>query len=463
MEKELTIEGFSKKGDGLAYLNDVRVEIPHTMPNDHVLADLKKKRKGKIKGRLIKILKKSGDRILPKCSHAEICGGCLWQAFSYNKQLQQKEKIIFDHFSDFITMQNVEIFPIVACADPFCYRNKMEFSFSENKAKTKFLGLMIVRAQSYVFNVEKCYLANEWFSSVLLNVKKWWENSNLLAYNSYDDTGHLRTLTIREAINTNEKMVILTVSGNKEYQLSEDDIKNFSETVKEVITDTDNLSIYLRKQVIEKKVPTKFYEKLLHGKKTIIEKLNIKTKNNEKLLKFNISPASFFQPNTKQAEKLYSLALSCVENEKFTTVYDLYCGTGTLGMIFSSIAKEVIGIDINEKAIEDAKENAKLNKIDNLEFYAGDTGKILTQLLPHKKADLVIVDPPRAGLDELALHQIKILNPSMIVYISCNPATQKDNIKELLLSGYNLIKVHPVDQFPHTAHIENIAVLKKAF
>jgi 23S rRNA (uracil1939-C5)-methyltransferase len=456
MDLEFFIESFDKLGNGVAFYESnkklKKVIIHHTVIGDHVKAILRKKKKrGFFKAKLIEILKKSEYRVEAKCSHTHICGGCRWQEMSYSYQLKQKQRLVVEEFKGVISKGNVSVFDIIPDENFFCYRNKMEFSFSENRAGSKFLGLMIAGANRYVFNVEKCFLCSEWFSDLLNAVRIWWENSRLRAYDYSSGEGTLKTLTLREGKNTGEKMVLLTVSGNSFYALNREEVKSFVEVVKEVLG--EEVSIFL---IIEQKAkghPTQIFEMHLFGKDHIKESLNIDGKK----LFFKVSPRSFFQPNTFQAEKIYLKALSLVDLDKNSLVYDLYCGTGVIGIIFSFYVRKVIGIEINRICVLDAMENFKINGIENFEIREGDVGRLLVK---GQKADLVIVDPPRAGLDSLALHNLKILRPLNILYISCNIKTQKENIEELLKVGYELLYIQPVDQFPHTIHIENIVLLK---
>lgn len=465
-EIELKIESFNDKGQGIAYFqkNEVRckVALSNVIIDDLIKAKIgKRKHRGQYKGKLLSILKKSIYRTSPTCSHTDICGGCCFQNMKYEEQLKLKEKKVLHEFQEILKKQNVAIYPIIPCENPFYYRNKMEFSFSENGAKTKFLGLMIAGANKYVFNVDKCFIASPWVSEVLSQVKLWWEKSSLLAYNFQKDAGHLRYLTIREGKNTSEKMVVLTVSGSEKFVIDDASLNSFVEAVLSGVADKKNISIFLRTQKIEKKKATEFIERLLFGKLHITESLHI----NDKKLFFKISPASFFQPNTLSAEKLYTKAFELAKVDKASVVFDLYCGTGTLGMVFSHQVKNVIGIELSPNCVKDANENIKLNNIDNFKIFEGDVGKTLTLLLSKKDftfPDLVILDPPRIGLDLLAISHMQVLKPKKILYISCNPKTQAENIKDFLKIGYSLKLLQPLDQFPHTAHIENIALLEKS-
>lgn len=251
-------------------------------------------------------------------------------------------------------------------------------------------------------------------------------------------------------------MVILNISGNPDSAPSRANLDSFVQAVQSVIGEEG--SVFLRIHQTKKGKPTQFFEMHLSGPDHIVEELYLQGGK----LDFKISPASFFQPNTLQAEKLYDTALNLLSTLKPQRVFDLYCGTGTLGMAASRSAKEVIGIELSPEAVLDAQENAKNNNIQNCTFLQGDVGKVLTKLLADPaffRPDAVIVDPPRAGLDSLAIHHLLTLKPRGILYVSCNPLTQAENIRDLAEGGYRIQTLQPIDQFPHTYHIENIALL----
>lgn len=442
---EGSVQSFSKKGFGLA--DDV--EIAHTVPGDKILFELTRKKRLPRKGRLLEILQPSKDRVEPRCAHANTCGGCCWQQMDYQAQLKEKQSRVERTF-------NKRPEPILHSQDPWGYRNKMEFTFSENRAGQQFLGLMIAQAGPYVFNLTECHLTNSWFANAVNSVRQWWEGSSVQAYNPPKDAGSLRYLTLREGMRTGEKMAILNVSGNAEYALNREALNGFTSAVQRAVE--GDISVFLRIHQTKKGKPTQFYEMLLAGPDHITEKLLLDAGT----FTFKISPISFFQPNTLGAEMLYNAALSLLGDAE--VVYDLYCGTGTLGMAASRRAKQVVGIELSKESVIDAEENLKRNQIDNMKIYEGDVGKVLTRLMSDPnfvRPDTVIVDPPRAGLDPLALHHLKTLLPKEILYISCNPLTQKENIDELFSIGYELVTLQPVDQFPHTYHIENIALLRR--
>lgn len=401
-------------------------------------------------------------RVEPKCRHFKTCGGCISQHQAYATQLLEKEQAVKQAFDLLLQKHHPLVHPIIGCENPWEYRNKMEFSFSQNKAGDYFLGLMM-KGKRRVVDLFECHLVSPWFTTVLENVRQWWKESGLLAYYHHQDGGHLRTLIVREAKNAPGKMVMLTVSGNPDFALNKVQLQTFIEAVKRSLPENErpHLSIFLRIQQIKKGFETQYFEMHLFGPDHIIEILNIDAKEIKKTLSFKISPTSFFQPNTLQAEILYSSALKMLKNLSQKLVLDLYCGTATFGLCLAEMAKEVIGVEINPHAVFDATINKEFNGIHNFTIHQGDVGKILEELKLEHKADLVIVDPPRAGLDTLAIQNILHILPKEILYISCNPKTQAENISILSLAGYHLVEIQPIDQFPQTAHVENIAFLSK--
>lgn len=376
-----------------------------------------------------------------------LCGGCKWQEIDYSEQLARKQKRVVELFS---TLSSETIFhEILGAANPWRYRNKMEFSFSQNRAGDHFLGLMIAKSRGRVLNLNECHLASSWFIETLKNVRSWWIESGLKAYHRYANTGSLRSLTLREGVRTQDKMVILTVSGHPDFSLSRAHLESFVQA-------SGAASIFLCVQQIMTGAPTQFFEMHLAGRDHIQEQLEIHGRS----YMFKISPRSFFQPNTRQAEQLYRRALEMAGAKKRELMLDLYCGTATLGIVFAEYAKRVVGIELSPEAILDAECNVKMNKADNVELHCGDVAKILKQE-KIEKPDLVIVDPPRCGLMEEALAHILALAPQEILYISCNPEAQAKNVKAFVAQGYALCEIQPIDQFPHTPHIENIALLRK--
>jgi len=448
---DLPIQKFSEKGHGIGLLAlGKEIEVAHTLPGDTVRVEWRKSRKRPLKGRLLSVVEPSKDRVSARCAHAWLCGGCSWQEMDYGAQLQEKMHRVEKAFGS-----GCPIDPILPCKEPFAYRNKMEFTFSQNGAGNRYLGLMIAAAGPCVFNLDECHLGAPWFAEAAVSVRKWWEGTRLKAYYPPKDLGSLRYLTLRHARRTDQKMAILNVSGHPDFALTRSELDGFAEAIRRVAPDA---SLFLRIHQLIKGRPTQFFEMHLGGSDHIVEKLQLQGGP----LSFKISPSSFFQPNTFQAETLYDTALSMLKTPSL--VYDLYCGTGTLGMASSRIAKQAVGIELCAHAVLDAEANLKQNKIGNMVVYQGDAGQTLAFLREKggfSPPDAVFVDPPRAGLDAQALLHLKNLMAKQIIYISCNPATQAVNVQELIQAGYRLLRLQPVDQFPHTYHIENIALLEK--
>lgn len=470
MAWEISIERLNRKGRGVGHCiknsgsEAVRVDVVGAVPGDKVLVTLGTKRKGKYLAEIQEVLTPSSDRVNPRCQHAPLCGGCSLQQMRYEAQLQEKETKVRQLFSKEISPEVFQ--PILPCEDPWAYRNKMEFSFSQNRAGDLFLGLMIAGSKGKVLDLKECAIVSPWFSAVLESIRNWWRASQLQAYRM-NDTGSLRTLTVREGKKSGDKMVMLTVSGNPDYALSRRQLDLWVEAVLRTVTpeDRERLSLFLRIHQIQKGVPTQFYEMCLHGPDHIVEHLDV-----SRPLSFKISPTSFFQPNTLQAEKWYRLILEGVEalagrELSQHRIFDLYAGTATLGLVLASRVKWVTAIELNPHAVFDGESNKQRNSIVNIDLITGDVGEVLDQKFADPNfcpPEGVIVDPPRPGLDLKAMKQVLRLKPKYIVYVSCNPETQALNVQELMQAGYEVVRIQPVDQFPHTMHVENIAFLRHA-
>jgi 23S rRNA (uracil1939-C5)-methyltransferase len=467
------INDLSKKGNGLGIAElehgpPLRVEVPFTMPGDVVRAHVHRKRSGVYAGILEELITPSPNRIAPRCAHFGVCGGCRFQHMSYEQQLSYKEAQVRQYFEKLIT-PDVSFKPIIGSQSPWQYRNKMEYSFSSDAAGKKYLGLVMDSSRGKVLNITECHLTNPWFVEALKCVRSWWQESNLDAYNMYRDKGSLRTLTLREGLRTGDRMVVLTVSGNPEYALHKQHLESFVAFLRAAIEPVDSnscLSIFLRIQQIATGMTTNIYEMHLYGADHIRETLHIQVNPQEPPtdILFKISPSAFFQPNSGQAEVLYSTALRLAEIPKDAVVYDLYCGTGALGLCISKYVKQVVGIELSPESALDARNNAKQNGCNNLTIISGAVRHTIQYLQEQNMPppDVVMVDPPRPGLDPDALKSLLKLSAPKILYISCNPSTQALNVEELVQNGYRIVAIQPVDEFPQTYHVENIVLLAKS-
>lgn len=438
----LKIHSYNQIGEGIGEFllpnGETReVVVAYTSPGDEVSAQVIRKRRKKWEGKLLQILSSGPSRVSPKCPHFTICGGCLTQQIPYSEQLAIKESKVKSLFS--ITSS------ITGCEKIWGYRGKMEFSFSQDKKGERYLGLYGGRGK--VQNLKTCPISPNWFSEALLKVREWWLATEIPAFNARRGEGSLRTVTFREG--TNSKMAILTVSGDPAYALTKAQINSFVEA----LSTFQPISLFLRIHQAIKGQKTEFFMMHLKGPDSLVQELEVP----EKVL-FNISPDAFFQPNPDQAQVLYRTAISLLTVKPGAIVYDLYCGTGTLGIILAKKGYEVYGIELNRAACLDAEENAKLNEVSKIKIYSGDVAQVLaTKNIP--KPEAIVVDPPRTGLSPEAIEQITGLKPKEILYISCNPETQARDVALLKEKGYEIQTVQPVDQFPHTPHIENIVLL----
>jgi 23S rRNA (uracil1939-C5)-methyltransferase len=451
--KNVTIEKLAFGGEGIGHidLNGSKyvVFVEDGIPGDKVEAVLIKIKKNFAKAKINKIIKKSELRTDPRCRHFEYCGGCTLQNIPYKKQLEIKQSQVTEALEHLGGFESPVVETIIKCENIWYYRNKMEFSFRADVEEGLKVGLHPRHHRYHVFQVEECFLENDDIGSLLQKVREFAADNNLSVYNFNKNEGLLRCIIIREGKRTKKRMINLLIS-HEDFGHE----KGFIE----LLTSSKHFkpadSIYITRQTTQKGKRTEFSENHIYGDKFLLEKMLLE---NGTSLDFEIPPSAFFQPNTLQAEKLYSTVIEAGEISKNDTVYDLFCGTGTIGLFCAHKAKEVIGVDINEQAVLNAKKNAGENNIKNAEFHVGDTYKIIKDF--SHKPDKVIVDPPRSGLgDKLCGHLIDIKAP-VIVYVSCNPATLARDLSILCGNTYKLEFVQPVDMFPHTYHIETVSRL----
>lgn len=442
---EIDLTRYTKKGVAYGIQGSKKIEVRGGLVGETVAATIVQKKKGSLLAQLDMVKSPSEQRRAAKCAHFPECGGCTFQNLKYSSQLAYKQNVIEELFG--------ESLPIVPCEQEWNYRNKMEYTFSEDKEGKKYLGLIKAGSKGRVITLSECFLTSHWFMEAAHVTKEWWETHCLSAFHPFKDTGHLRNLIVREAKNTGERMIILVVSGNPEYALSKTALDDFVQRMRAAFEEQP-LHIFLKIQQCIPGKPTQFFEIHLHGNEWLTEKLIVSEKETYIV---KISPSAFYQPNSVQIGTLYAKAIELAEPQKTDIVYDLYCGIGTIGIAFSKYVKEVKGIELNPYAVYDAHANIEANEIDNMEVIRGDVGE---QLQGMKAPDIAIIDPPRSGLEKNAMRNLLALGAKKIIYISCNPYTQAEDTTQLMAHGYTMKGVQPVDQFPQTAHCENIVVLQ---
>lgn len=442
-----TVEKLAFGGLGVATYEGLKIFIADSVPEDQVKIRIRKKKKNYAEGKIVELLKPSPRRIIAKCKHFGTCGGCSWQFLSYEDQLLYKEQIVKESLEHLGGFKDIKVNKIIGCTNPWNYRNKMEFSFAKNEQGDVSLGLHPKGFHYDVFELTECHLPSPAYAQIVDTVRTWARNNNVSVYEPRTEQGLVTNLVIRH----NQKGEILINIITKKDSLPD---------IKELQTALKNFPIvaafHTQVQAIPGKPTTRVMQKLW-GDEYLEESLVLPEPWGT--LRFKIYPEAFFQPNPMQAQILYTLALEAAKISGKDSVLDLYCGTGTLGLFASRKAKQVIGIDNVPDAIKSAKANAEDNKITNAEFYVGDAAEKLKEL--NIKADIALIDPPRAGLMPPALELVGKLSLQRLVYVSCNPTTQARDLKELAKYGYGIKSVQPVDMFPHTYHIENIVTLIK--
>ncbi len=466
---KLEIGKYAFEGRGIAKLNipdkdkgNFVVFTDGAYPGDVVNASLTKIKKNYAEAKVVEILVPSPYRVQPKCKYFGICGGCKQQDFSYEKQIEYKQLQVNEIFQKMGGLSDYICHAIVPSKNIFFYRNKMEFSFADKRWLTEeeiksekifersfALGLHTPNSFDKVLDIDECYLQSE-ISNIILNLTKdFFKSRNSSIYTTKTHTGYLRNLVIKQSFNTKDLMVNLVTSAEDD-ELINTYCNQLLKTVPQVTTIINNINT---KKAL---VAIGDYEKIFYGSGFIYDSIGH--------CKFRISANSFFQTNTAQAENLYNIALDYSELTGSEIVYDLYSGAGTISIFISSKAKEVHGFEVVEPAVQDALTNKGINNTENVFFHLTDLYNSFLPYINENKippADVIILDPPRNGLHINTVNDVIALSPPKIVYVSCNPATQVRDIKFFIDAGYNLVKINPVDMFPHTYHIENVALLKK--
>ena len=431
---------------GISEFEGKKLYIKGAFPGQTVKGTVKKKRDTYADVKLVEVLEKAPYEIEAPCPHFGVCGGCSSQNLTYEKQLELLSDEVCELFEDKDIPMGMYL-GVKGSENTWEYRNKMEFTFGDlEKGGELTLGMHMKGKSFGVLTVDNCMIVDEDFRKVLTVTVEYFRKQNLPYYRVMKREGYLRHLVVRKASNTGELMVNLVTTTQIDFDLSGYTELLKSQTYKGQLVSvlhTENNSF--SDAVVPEKV------NILYGRDYIIEELLD--------LKFKISPFSFFQTNSRGAESLYSIVRDFMGNGDNKVVFDLYCGTGTIGQIAAPNAKKVIGLELIEEAVEAAKENAKLNGLDNCEFIAGDVAETIKQV--KVKPDIIILDPPRSGVSPKALDYVIKFNAKEIIYVSCNPKTMVDNLETLLAAGYKVEKSKVKDMFPNTPHAETVVRLIK--
>ena len=444
----VTIEDMGHDGEGIGKVDGYTVFVKDTVIGDKVQAKIMKAKKNYGYARLVEIMEPSKDRVEPRCAYARQCGGCQIQALSYEKQLAYKQQKIENNLIRIGGFQKEEIpmQPIIGMEDPYHYRNKAQFPVGCDKEGHLIAGFYAGRTHSIISN-RKCYLGVEVNEQILNLVLAHMEAYDIPAYDEMTGKGLVRHVLIRYGFQSKEIMVCLVVNGSR-IPGAEDLIAKLRE-----IPGMTSISLNINREKTNVILGRK--GKLLWGQEYITDTIGP--------IAYQISPQSFYQVNPVQTQKLYEKALEYAGLEGNETVWDLYCGIGTISLFLAQKAKQVYGVEIVPAAIEDAKRNATLNHITNAEFFVGKAEEVLPEKYEKEGiyADVIVVDPPRKGCEESVLATMVKMQPKRIVYVSCDSATLARDLKYLRGEGYEVKRVQGVDQFPHTVHVETVVLLSQ--
>ena len=444
-ELELSIDSLAYGGNGVARHEGFVVFVRGGLPGDRVRARVTKVKRGFAEGFASAVLEPGPDRVEAPCRHFGTCGGCRFQDLSYDVQLAQKEQQVRDALVRIGRIPDPPLEPIVPATSIYGYRNKLEYSFSAGEDGLE-LGFHRAGRWDEVIGIEACLLTTDVGNEIRRAVRGWAREERLEPYDQATGEGYLRHLVVREGRNTGQALVVLVTAPGERFEAGYfvDVLRRFPEvrSIHWAINDTP---------AEQTNLPTK----LLWGAEAIEEEILG--------LRFRVRPSAFLQTNTEMAEQLYGLAREFAGLTGDENVFDLYCGTGTIGLALAPDAGKVWGLEISEEAVACAIENAELNGIENAQFFAGNVGQTLEELAQKAgAADVVVVDPPRAGLAGKALRRTGALAARRIVYVSCNPTTLASDVQVLRDDyGYTLVRCRPVDMFPHTPHVESVSLLTR--
>ena len=438
---EIIDNGF--EGEGIAKINDFTIFIPGAIKGEKVKILIVKVLSSYAFGKILEILEKSENRIESDCKTYKRCGGCNLRHIKYQETLKLKQNAV-QSLVDKTLKNKIRVKETIGMENPYYYRNKVQYPVGIDKNGKPQIGVFANRSHE-IIPIEKCFIQNEKSEEIAKYIFELWNENNYTIYNEKTRKGLLRHIVIKTGIKTNQYMCILVVNGQG-FDNEKEFVSKIANKYKEI------RAIIVNSNMKNTNVILGLENRTIFGKEYIEDKLG------EYI--FKISPLSFYQVNPIQAEKLYNLGIEKAMITKDDIVFDLYCGIGTISLFMSKYAKKVYGIEIVEEAIKAAKENAEINSVDNVEFIAGDVEKVLSNIIYDRKIipDIVMVDPPRRGLDNTSINNILSIKSKRLVYISCNPATLVRDLAKLE-EMYEVEEIVPVDMFPFTSHVECVALM----
>ena len=441
---EIRIERLGTSGEGVGRYENFTVFIPQALPNERVLTVIEEVKKTYARGRIQKILQESPARVTPLCEIYDECGGCQLQHLSYEEQLHAKRAQVVDALTHIGKLPQILVNETLRADDPWNYRNKMQFPIGLHK------GRLVVgcfaQGSHRIINTENCHIQRSANNELANTVREVAEKLHIPVYNEDTHKGILRHIVGR--VGRRGELMAVIVTATKQLPRAKDFVRLLRERLPHLVSVHQNIQTYRNNVIMGRDT------ELLWGRPTILDTLG--------RLNFHISPRSFFQVNTRQAERLYEQALTYADLHGTETVIDAYCGTGTITLFLAQKARKVYGIEIVQPAILDARKNARDNHVKNAEFIVGDATAVMPALYKQGiRPDVVVVDPPRAGCTEIVLRTFANMKPQRIVYVSCNPATLARDLAILKDLGYITQKVQPVDLFPQTSHVETVVLLTK--
>ena len=441
---EIRIERLGTSGEGVGRYENFTVFIPQALPNERVLTVIEEVKKTYARGRIQKILQESPARVTPLCEIYDECGGCQLQHLSYEEQLHAKRAQVVDALTHIGKLPQILVNETLRADDPWNYRNKMQFPIGLHK------GRLVVgcfaQGSHRIINTENCHIQRSANNELVNTVREVAEKLHIPVYNEDTHKGILRHIVGR--VGRRGELMAVIVTATKQLPRAKDFVRLLRERLPHLVSVHQNIQTYRNNVIMGRDT------ELLWGRPTILDTLG--------RLNFHISPRSFFQVNTRQAERLYEQALTYADLHGTETVIDAYCGTGTITLFLAQKARKVYGIEIVQPAILDARKNARDNHVKNAEFIVGDATAVMPALYKQGiRPDVVVVDPPRAGCTETVLRSFANMKPQRIVYVSCNPATLARDLAILKDLGYITQEVQPVDLFPQTSHVENVALLMR--